>query len=192
MLRRFFLLLDLSRYHFIGRRYFIVNGFDGALTMLGILLGFYQVGNTTIPMITGACLGAAIALGVSGFSSAYISESAERQKELKELESAMATSLEKSAHAQAARLSPALIALINGSSPLLLSLIIMLPLWFTAISDYLVLSPIESAISVALFEIFSLGIYLGKISGQFWLLSGFRTLLIALITGVIIYLLIPK
>lgn len=192
MLRRFSLLLDLSRYHSIGRRYFVVNGFDGALTMLGILIGFYQIGNTPIPMVMGACLGAAIALGASGLSSAYISESAERQKELKDLESAMATSLEESAHAQAARLTPAVIALINGLSPLVLSLIIMLPLWFSESAGQQILSPIELSILVALFVIFSLGIFLGKISGQFWLLSGFRTLLIALVTGAIIFLLVPK
>lgn len=192
MLRRFSLLLDLSRYHSIGRRYFVVNGFDGALTMLGILIGFYQVGNTPISMITGACLGAAIALGASGLSSAYISESAERQKELKDLESAMATSLEASAHAQAARLSPAVIALINGLSPLLLSLIIMLPLWFAESSGQLFLTPIEFSISLALLVIFSLGVFLGRISGQFWLLSGIRALLIALVTGAIILLLVPK
>ena len=162
MLRRFSLLIDLSRYHSIGRRYFVVNGFDGALTMLGILLGFYHVGNTPISIITGACLGAAIALGASGLSSAYISESAERKKELKDLESAMATSLEESAHAQAARLSPVIIALINGFSPLILSLIIMLPLWLTELGDDLFLSPVELSISVALLVIFSLGIFLGK------------------------------
>jgi predicted membrane protein (TIGR00267 family) len=190
MIKRLSLLLDLSRYHSIGRRYFVVNGFDGALTMLGILLGFYQVGDTPIHMITSACLGAAIALGISGLSSAYISESAERQKELKELESAMATSLDESAHAQAARISPAIIALINGFSPLLLSLIIMLPLWFTEYESYLLFAPIELSIAVALGVIFCLGIFLGKISGEFWLISGLRTLLIALLTGAVILLLV--
>ena len=160
--------------------------------MLGILLGFYQVGNTPTPMIIGACLGAAIALAMSGLSSAYISESAERKRELKELESAMATSLEETAHAHAARLSPAIIALINGLSPLMLSLIIMLPLWLPKFTHFLLLSPIELSISVALFVIFCLGIFLGKISGQFWLLSGFRTLLITLVTAAIILLVVQK
>lgn len=196
MFGRFGLLLKLSRFHSIGRRYFVVNGFDGSLTMLGILLGFHQVNSTPVPVVLGACLGAAIALGVSGFSSAYISEAAERKKELKELESAMATSLEESAHAKAALLSPAIIALINGLSPMLLSLLILLPLWFanngfSEIRIFDFLTPIELSLSLALVVIFFLGVFIGKISGQFWLLSGIRTLLIAIVTGAIIYLIAP-
>jgi len=196
MLRRIVLLLKLSPYHTIGRRYFVVNGFDGALTMLGILIGFYQADNTSTSIILSACFGAAIALGVSGFSSAYISESAERKLELKELESAMATTLDDSAHAQAARLSPAIIALINGLSPLALSLLIMVPLWLVESSPehfniYNYMGPVELSIITALAILFFLGIFLGKISGQFWLISGLRTLLIALLTGAIILILAP-
>lgn len=196
MFGRFGLLLKLSRFHSIGRRYFVVNGFDGSLTMLGILLGFHQVSHTPTHVVLSACLGAAIALGISGFSSAYISESAERKKELKELESAMATSLEDSAHAKAAQLSPAIIALINGLSPMLLSLFILLPLWFvkdgiSGIGIFDFLTPVELSLSLAMLVIFFLGVFIGKISGQFWLFSGLRTLLIAIITGAIIYLIAP-
>jgi predicted membrane protein (TIGR00267 family) len=102
----------------------------------------------------------------------------------------MATSLDQSAHAQAARISPAIIALINGFSPLLLSLIIMLPLWFPEYENSFILTPIELSIALALGVIFCLGIFLGKISGEFWLISGFRTLLIALLTGATILLLV--
>ena len=197
MFRRLGLLLELSQYDSIGRRYFVVNGFDGALTILGILLGFHQANDTAVSVILSACLGAAIALGISGISSAYISESAERKKELKELESAMVSSLDESAHAMAAQLSPAIIALINGLSPLLLSLIIISPLLFALYGNpdsmiFVYFSPVEISIFVALVVIFFLGIFLGRISGQFWLLSGLRTLLIALVTGAIILLLIPQ
>lgn len=196
MLRRVGLLIELSRYHSIGRRYFVVNGFDGALTMLGILIGFHQAENTPIAVILGACLGAAIALGVSGISSAYISESAERKKELQDLESAMVSNLDKSAHALAARISPTIIALINGLSPLLISLLIMIPLWLADYEYWTIrpddlLNPVEMAITIAFIVIFFLGIFLGRVSGQFWLLSGIRTLLIAVVTGIIILLLAP-
>ena len=32
-------LLDIAGAHDILRRYFVVNGFDGALTMLGMIIG---------------------------------------------------------------------------------------------------------------------------------------------------------
>ena len=69
-------LLQITRSHGIVRRYFVVNGFDGALTMLGILSGFHVSEARDLRLVLGACLGAAIALGMSGLSSAYISERA--------------------------------------------------------------------------------------------------------------------
>ena len=85
--------------------------------------------SATLEVIISACLGATIALGMSGLSSAYISESAERKQELEALEDAMVSDLQQSAHGRAARLVPLWIGLVNGLAPLLISLIIMLPLW---------------------------------------------------------------
>ena len=55
-------LLRISRSEEIARRYFVVNGFDGALTMLGIIIGFYVSEPAGLGTIISACLGAAIAL----------------------------------------------------------------------------------------------------------------------------------
>lgn len=188
---QFALLLKITRSHEIARRYFVVNGFDGALTTLGIIVGFYHAGDSTVPVIVSACLGAAIALGISGISSAYISEAAERSKALRELEEAMITDLAESAHGRAARLIPIAIALVNGLSPFVLALLIIAPLWFSPLFASIPLQPLEISILVALVVIFLLGVFLGRVSGRFWLLSGLSTLLIALATGVIIWLVSP-
>ena len=86
--------------------------------MLGLLVGFYVSDDVRLPVVINACLGVAIALGMSGVSSAYISEAAEKQRELKDLEKAMVTDLSDSAHGQAARLLPLFIAFVNGMTPL--------------------------------------------------------------------------
>jgi predicted membrane protein (TIGR00267 family) len=78
-------LLKITGSQVIARRYFIVNGFDGALTMLGLLVGFYVSEDVSLAVVSNACLGVAIALGMSGVSSAYISEAAEKQRELRRL-----------------------------------------------------------------------------------------------------------
>jgi len=93
-------LLKISRSQGIVRRYFVVNGFDGALTVLGMILGFWHGGPVAPDVVLGACLGAAVALGVSGVSSAYISEAAEQTQQLQRLRDAMITDLEASAHAR--------------------------------------------------------------------------------------------
>ena len=185
------LLLKITRSHEIARRYFVVNGFDGALTMLGIIIGFYRANSIPITVVISACLGGAIALGVSGISSAYISESAERRRSLKELEEAMVADLGNSAHGHAARLIPIAIALVNGLAPFLISMLIVTPLLFPSLTAQIPLQPLESAIGVALVSIFLLGVFLGRVSGHFWLFAGLRTLLVALFTGAIILLLAP-
>lgn len=181
-------LLRITRTHGIVRRYFVVNGFDGALTMLGLIMGFLLSSPASLSLIINACMGAAIALGVSGVSSAYISEQAELRRALSELEDAMKTDLQKSAHGEAARRVPMLIALVNGSAPLIISLLIITPLWLSNSGITLFIPPLYASIIIALILIFLLGVFLGHVSHVSWLRSGIQTLLIALVTALLIYL----
>jgi predicted membrane protein (TIGR00267 family) len=181
------LYLSLSRG--IIRRYFVVNGFDGALTMLGLLTGFHIGGKVTLDVVIGACLGAAVALAISGLTSAYLSESAERRRSLSELEAAMVTDLSGTAHSNAVWVLPPLIALVNGIAPLLISLIIITPLWLAHAGMALPLAPLPTSIATALLCIFGLGVFLGRVGGTSWLWSGIKTLLVALVTMLIILLL---
>jgi VIT1/CCC1 family predicted Fe2+/Mn2+ transporter len=50
------------------------------------------------------------------------------------------------------------------------------------------LPALESAIALAFILIFLLGVFLGKVSGLFWLWSSLRTLLIGALTGALILL----
>jgi predicted membrane protein (TIGR00267 family) len=189
MFRQLRFLFQLTHAHTIARRYFVTNGFDGALTMLGLTMGFYSSDSVATPVIISACLGAAIALTVSGLASAYVSELAEREKELRELEQAVVGDLENTAHGRAARWVPILIAVVNGFSPLLMALLIMTPLWLSEAGIALPLTALECAIVTAFLSLFMLGVLLGTVSGQFWLWSGLRTLIIALVTAGIVLLL---
>ena len=188
LIQQFSFLLKISATHDIVRRYFVVNGFDGALTMLGLIIGFLVSSPTELTVIINACLGAGIALGVSGVSSAYVSEIAERKKALKELEEAMISDLKESAHGDAARYVPLVIATVNGMAPLIISLLIISPLWLAKAGMSLPLSPLHAAISVAMVLIFLLGVFLGRIADVSWLRSGLQTLLIAVLTAAIIFL----
>jgi predicted membrane protein (TIGR00267 family) len=180
-------LLHISRSHAILRRYVVVNGFDGALTMLGLLVGFRMAPPVPLATVVTAAIGAAVALGMSGVSGAFISEAAERRRSLKELEAAMMRNMEETAHGRAARLVPYLVAASNGLSPLLISLIIILPLW---IADAVpVLPPLDAAIALAFGLIFLLGAYLGRLGKTFWLTGGLKALLVAAMTTAVIFLL---
>jgi len=186
VLQRIRFLLNLTKANSIARRYFFTNGYDGALTMLGLLMGFYASEDVPIRTAIGACMGAAMALCISGLSSAYISESEERKKELAELERALVDDLSDTDFSRAMKWTPIWIALVNGFAPFLISLVIILPLWMAQYGITLPLLPLESAIASAFFVIFLLGLFLGKMSGSFWLWTGLRALLIAVITCLII------
>ena len=188
LLRQARFLLRITRTHDIVRRYFVVNGFDGALTMLGLIIGFLMSTSADLAVIINACMGAAIALGMSGVSSAYVSEAAERKRALEKLEEAMVSDLQQSQHGEAARLVPWLVAVVNGSSPLIISLLILMPLWLANAGVTLPLPPLYAAIIIALLLIFLLGVFLGRIAGISWLRSGIQTLLIAVATAALIYL----
>jgi len=181
-------ILRLTRSHNIVRRYFIVNGFDGALTMLGLIMGFIFSRTIELSVILNACLGAAIALGMSGMSSAYVSESAERHRELEQLEDAMMSDLKDSSHGEAARRVPWLVALVNGFAPLIFSLLILMPLFLSIAGVVFPVSPLYIAILIALLLVFLLGVFLGRIAGVSWLRSGIQTLFIATVTATLIYL----
>ena len=185
------LFMRITRSQQIARRYFIVNGFDGTLTMLGLLTGFYVSGQVVLPVAISVCLGAAIALGMSGLTSAYISEAAERKHELNNLEQAMIADLGESAYGKASRLMPLYIALINGLAPFLIALIIITPLVIGNLHPQILPQPLETAALLAFLITFLLGIFLGRISGHFWLWSGIRTLIIAIITSAMIYVFSP-
>jgi predicted membrane protein (TIGR00267 family) len=192
MFKQLALLLEITRSRSLVRRYFVVNGFDGALTMLGIIMGFYVSDRANLPIIINSCFGAAIALGMSGLTSAYISESAEQKKELRELEQAMLKKLDGSAYGQATRLLPFLIAAVNGLSPLVISLIIILPIWAATLPLEFPFDALEFALMLALSILFLLGVFLGRTSGTNWLWAGLRTLFIATVTLGLIYLLAPS
>jgi predicted membrane protein (TIGR00267 family) len=188
MLERIHFLIRLGHAHKIARRYFVTNGFDGALTLLGLITGLYSSGSVALPVVINACLGAAIALTVSGLSSAYVSEAAERERELLELEQALGRDLANTDHGHAARLLPLLIAAVNGLAPLLIALVIIAPLGLAQGGLMLPFPPLETSIGLAFAVLFLLGAFLGTVSGRFWLWSGARTLFIALLTAGVILL----
>jgi predicted membrane protein (TIGR00267 family) len=125
---------------------------------------------------------------MSGVTSAYISESAEKRSELLELEQALLMSLEQSEHGKAARIIPLYIAAVNGLAPIVIALFIISPLWLAFFEIPLPLQPLQLAIILAFFAIFLIGVFLGRISGGFWLWSAIKTSFIALLTAGIIFL----
>lgn len=86
------ILLQITNSHSILRRCFVVNGEDD------------------LNVIISTCFGAAVALTISGLTSTYISEVAEKQKDLSDLQEEMLAAPSDTNHARAAKLVPFLMA----------------------------------------------------------------------------------
>ena len=90
---------DITEFGSTARRYFVNNFYDGALTVLGILLGFFVVVlkdplqptiQSTFIVLPG--VGTSISMLISGISGSYLSEKAEQKKSHTDLAKAMGLS----------------------------------------------------------------------------------------------------
>ena len=173
----------------IIRRYFIINGFDGAITVLGLLLGFFYVGTTNIRTILAAGLGTAVAMCISGISSAYLSEKAEKIKELREIEKAMLKTLRNTKIGNAAKTAPLITGLVNGTSPLLMALVILVPFIIGNFIPANVKLLFYLSFILCFLSLFLMGMFMGKISKTNMVVYGLKTLLVGIATVVILMLL---
>jgi len=168
----------------IARRYFALNSFDGVLTTLGIMLANFFAGIRTNSVIIISCLGAAIAVAISGFYGAYATERSERTGALKKLEKKIGFSLRKTAIEKAHFYAIFVLALIEGFSPFLIALSMIIP--FFIAKDIMVAYFTSFAIAMVL--LFLLGIFLGKISKENLFNSGAKMLIAGAICTVILYI----
>jgi predicted membrane protein (TIGR00267 family) len=187
-------LSEISRYFTITgaqkiiRRYFAMNAFDGAMTSLGVVMGAW-LGHINEPRsIIGVILSGGVAMMVSGFSGTYMTESAERNHSLNELEDAMLINLDNTIYGQASRFVSIFAALVDGSAPFIASIPAMIPFvlvpGFFDINNAFIIS-----IVAAMLTLFLLGVYLGRISGDNVLISGAKMVISGLAVAAIALLL---
>jgi predicted membrane protein (TIGR00267 family) len=160
----------------ILRRYFVMNSFDGALTIFGFLIGSFAAGVSDSTLVISIGVGTAIAIGCSGLTGAFMAEAAERSREIKYLERALHRSLDNTDYKAAHDFASFITALVDGLSPLFAALVILSPFFFVATPMAYYLS-----FAVALTVFFALGAFLGKISSSDIFISGVKLLLSGLL-----------
>ena len=175
----------------IARRYFAMNAFDGVLTTIRVLAGNYLAGvrDLSIPIRTG--IATSIAMGISGLWGAYLTETAERQRELSELEKVSLIDQQETSIGRASRFAVIVVSIIDGLAPALAALIVLIPLFMDSVIGNPVLS-YGLAAGTALLCLFGLGMFLGKISEKSMIGYGIKTLLAGLVAILINFLLGAK
>lgn len=164
----------------IARRYLAMNAFDGVLTIIGVLMGNYIGGIRTPGVVIRTGLATCIAMGISGLWGAYLTEAAERQRELAELERATLTNLANTKIGRASRSAVVIAALVDGLAPFAAALLALIPFFTAPLLGHILASYILSLV-IGLASLFGLGMFLGRISGHNLLVYGLRTVVAGVI-----------
>jgi len=115
-----------------------------------------------------------------------VAERAERKRDLKKLESAMLIDLKKSQFARASEFATIVVALVNGISPALGAIILVLPYFFVPRID--MEEAFMASLGLGLLCLFFLGLFLARISHERMIVSGIRLILVGLLTIAVVSL----
>lgn len=164
------------------RRYLVVNAFDGAITVWGIILGVHFLGGGSAAQVVGAGVGASLAMGISGASGTYMAEMAEQERRIKELEDAMLTKIEATEIGRAHKQAAIIAAAVNSLSAALAGLLVLSP--YAAALVHLIPEELAFTFSLAFTfaTLFTLGVFLGRVAGKRLLFSGLKAVTIGAIT----------
>ena len=181
-------ILSMAEGEHILRRYFVMNGFDGSLTALGIIIGAYIAKTTAITLIL-AGLGASIAMGVSGFWIAYLTERAERTRDIKELEEHMVANLDDTKLTKANFWTSLIISLVDGFSPFLFAFLAIVPFFFAHVQWIEMFVALIISMVVILVEVVILGLFLGAVSKENKIIYALKIIPAAVLVAGLTYLL---
>ena len=179
--------LRITKASGIARRYFVMNGFDGAMTVFGIVLGSWIAGVSRSEIIVLAGLGACLAMGLSGFFGALMAEKAERERHLKEMEVDTNNHVDP-IHYDAARFVTFYVAFIDGLSPALTAVISLTPFFLVSAELMVIGNAYVISLALSLATLFLLGIYLGKVAKENGWLYGVAMLTVGAFTALMIFL----
>lgn len=173
----------------IARRALANNSFDGVLTMIGVLMGSYLGRVRSAGTVIKVGIATSISIGISGLWGAYLAESAERGRELSELERISLTDLSETKIGRASRVAVIVVSMVDGLSPFISSLIVLIPMFIAPLIGNISVSYALSLI-VGLASLFGLGMFLGHISGRSLIGYGLRTT-VAGVVAIVINALLP-
>jgi predicted membrane protein (TIGR00267 family) len=159
----------------ISRRYIALNGFDGVITIIGVLLGSFIIGSKDYEHVIIAGAAVCISLTVSGVWSAYNSETAERTKEIQDLEKSTLHVLDGTIISRAQDYASVVLAAVNGLSSGLTAFIPLIPFFFGGRLPIDFCYYIGAALAFAI--LIGIGLFLGRISKRNLIISVIKMVL---------------
>ncbi|ACV24098.1 TIGR00267 family protein [Methanocaldococcus fervens] len=167
-----------------GIRYMVRGLIDGSLSALGVVIGASGAADASV--IIAAGLGGGIANGLSNILGAFTAEKASLERERIQKEKSLLKKngyLKKSIIYKKAIRETMICGLIDGISTALGSALPVIPFFFFNISTALYV-----AIAITIVELFTLGVFIGKISKENVVVSGIKMVVGALIVSVLCFM----
>ncbi|WP_160134587.1 VIT1/CCC1 transporter family protein [Halococcus salsus] len=168
----------------IARRYFVSNGFDGALTGVGVTVGAYLSGIDEGLTVVSLGLAAAVGLCTSGVWSVWEIERAEMRAEIQETEEAMLADLSDTQVERDKMSNQVVNAAMSGLGPLL-GLVLPLTPFLLEATVLTMFEATIASVAVAVGVLFTFGAYMASISRQRWYVAGARMGLAGIVVAVI-------
>ncbi len=156
----------------VARRYAVTNSFDSLLTMLGVLMGSFISGLKEPSVIINTVLGGAVAILISGTMGTYLTERAERASRIKELEVAVLMDLDETLVGKAESISAVMVAAASGLAPFLVMMSLTVPFYLSISGMLSVMEAYVVSFIEVLTILFTLGVFLGSLSGENRLVYG--------------------
>jgi predicted membrane protein (TIGR00267 family) len=168
----------------IARRYFVSNGFDGALTGVGVTVGAYLSGIEDGLTVISLGLAAAVGLTTSGVWSVWEIERAEMRAEIQETEEAMLADLSDTRVEREKMSNQVVNAIMSGLGPLLGLVVPLLPFLLEG-SVFSLLQATLVSVGMAVGILFIFGAYMASISRQRWYIAGIRMGLAGIVVAIL-------
>lgn len=188
-IERFNAYIRISKVGGISRRYFVMNAFDGAMTVLGIVIAAFLAGTEDPSVIITAGVGASVAIGISGFSGSYITEESEKGIELKDMERSMLKRLDKTVIGRASKFASLWAAFVGGMSPALAAFMCLSPFFLVRASILTTQAGMYSSIVLSFLVLFLLGMYMGRLAKKNPLLHGMKILFAGFAVAIVMFFL---
>ncbi|MCJ7607483.1 MAG: VIT1/CCC1 transporter family protein [Thermoplasmata archaeon] len=181
-------LVELTKSGSIARRYFVIGAFDGALTILGVIIGVYMAESSlhpelAKPLIIAAGISAGVALAISSAVGAYEAERVEHILTHKNLEQAMLSTVE-GTRRDAIQVSIVISAITHGVAPLIAAIIPLIPFFFLPLDEAVVMG-----IVITMAFLFALGGFLGNMIKERFYYTGLRFVIAGLATAIVLIML---
>ena len=156
------------------RRFFINTLFDSTFMLLGVVVGSAFIAEPELEVILGTMITVSFALAISSGVSVYEAESLEREREVRELEKAMLTSLEDTQIMKSARRVAIIVASVNLLTPLLVCAIYISPFVMAYLGIVGIKMASWASIAIALGTLMFAGMYMGREGKGNAVLKGMR------------------